>query len=144
MINKVKTGFGLWALVLVVLLLWPASGLAATFNVYVSSYVNQNTLVIEGHAWSNYVPVNSIYLKIYRDGSFLNSASSGGSSSIWLRDYSDARLLANGDHTCEARATFYPTSGGSSALTDTTTVNINFPPHGDHHRPWPGERGLRH
>ena len=127
MINKVKTGFGLWALVLVVLLLWPASGLAATFNVYVSSYVNQNTLVIEGHAWSA-IPVINIWLSIYRDGGApLQSDSSDGSTAITLRDYSDARLLANGAHTIESRGTFYY-SGGSSTLTDTTTVNINFPP----------------
>jgi hypothetical protein len=125
MINKSKTGLGCWVLVLVVLLLCPALGLAATFNVYVSSYVNQNTLVIQGNAYAN-TAVNSIWLSIYRDGSFLGSVNPDSSSAA-IYHYSDATALANGPHEIEARGTFYYT-GGSSTLTDTTTVNINFPP----------------
>ena len=110
---------------LALVLLFPASGLAATLNVAVASYVNQNTLVIQANAYST-ISVNSIYLRIYRDGSFLDSVSVSSTSASMYRSY-DARLLANGAHEIEARATFYY-SGGSPTLTDTTTVNINFPP----------------
>jgi RHS repeat-associated protein len=129
MISKSKSLHGCFVVLLALALLYPGSGLAATFNVAVSSYVNQNTLVIHANAWSSYLPVNSIFLRVYRDGSFLESASSSsGSTSVALYNYSDARLLANGAHEIEAMANFYPTSGGSFTLTDDTTVNINFPP----------------
>ena len=121
--NLVKTGW--CGLVLVLVLLGPTWAAAATFNVAVSSYVNQNTLVIQANAWST-TTVNFIWLRIFRDGTQLDSTTVYSSSAALYKSY-DATALANGAHEIEARGTFYY-SGGSSTLTDTTTVNINFPP----------------
>ena len=126
MANKIKAGWRCGMVFVVLVLLGPTWAAAATFNVAVSSYVNQNTLVIQGNAWST-TTVNSIWLRIFRDGTQLDSTTVSSSSAALYKSY-DATALANGAHEIEARGTFFPTSGGSSTLNDTTTVNINFPP----------------
>ena len=122
----VKSLLGYCLLILAIILLVPTLGSAATYNLAVSSYVNQNTLVIQANAYST-ISVRSIWLRIYRDGSLLDYITVSSTSAALYRSY-DATVLANGAHTIEARATFYPTYGTSSTLTKTKTVTINFPP----------------